>query len=247
MKRSDKFTIVCTDEGIYHNQDLLPQHAKNYVPSWYKNIKLQYDIDKEKPILSKIFKPRTVRQCPSFMEIFEEGYIIPAPTDYYLSLENENFEWKTPINYQTVYDTGEVQYHGNIQFVDHLPKNSNIKGVFKIILPYVVFAPKGYYLKLLPVPYEFNKDFHANYGIQSFDNIFELNIQINITSDKNEILIRRGQPLALVVPYKKENLQIEYKLLEEEKHYQKIIAKDKFSLINVFTHRYQKSKDSKPS
>ena len=139
-------------------------------------------------------------------------------------------------------DAEEVQFHGNIQFVDHLPKQSNIKGVFKIILPYVVFAPKGYYLKLLPVPYAFNTDFHANYGIQNFDNIFELNIQINITSKKNEILIKRGQPLALVIPYKKEHLEIEYKLLEEEKHYQKLIAKDKFSLINVFTNRYHKSK-----
>ena len=67
-------------------------------------------------------------------------------------------------------------------------------------------------------------------------------IQINITSEKNEILIKRGQPLALVIPYKKEDLEIEYKLLEEEKHYQKLIAKDKFSLINVFTNRYHKSK-----
>ena len=66
--------------------------------------------------------------------------------------------------------------------------------------------------------------------------------KINITSEKNEILIKRGQPLALVIPYKKEDLEIEYKLLEEEKHYQKLIAKDKFSLINVFTNRYHKSK-----
>ena len=240
--KKNKFTIVCTDEGIYHNKELLPQPAKNYKPRWYENIKVKYDIDEKRPILSKILKPKTIRQCPSFMEIYEEGFVIPAPTDYYLSLENDVFEWKTPINYKTVYDTGEVRFHGNIQFVDHLPNQANIKGVFKIILPYVVFAPKGYYLKLLPTPYEFNQDFHANYGIQNLDNIFELNVQINFTSDKSEILIKRGQPLALVIPYKKEKIDIEYKLLEEEKKYQKIIAKDKFNLINVFNNRYHKSK-----
>ena len=240
--KKNKFTIVCTDEGIYYNKELLPQPAKNYLPSWYKNIKVNYDIDEQKPLLSKLFKTKTVKQCQSFMEIFQEGYIIPAPTDYYLSLNNDIFEWKTPINYKTIYDAGEVQFHGNAQFVEHLPKQANIKGVFKIILPYVAFAPKGYYLKLLPVPYEFNTDFHANYGTQNLDNIFELNIQINLTSDKNEILIKRGQPLALMIPYKKEELEIEYKLLEEEKYYQKRIAKDRFSLVNVFTNRYHKSK-----
>lgn len=238
--KKNKLTFVCADEGIFLNKELLPQPANKYIPKWYKNIKVPHEINKDRPLLSKITKPKTVRQCPSFIDVFEEGYVLPAPTDYYISLENGVWEWKTPISYNTFFDSELIEFHGDIQFVNHLPSNSNIKGVFKIILPYGVFGPKGYNIKLLPIPYAFNDNYHCNYGIQNLDNIFELNIQINFTSNKKEILIRKGEPLGIIVPYKREEFEIEYEHIHNSKWKNKIKSFH-FKLLNTFNNRYYKS------
>ena len=239
MKKS-KLTFVCTDKGIMLNKELLPQPAIKYIPNWYKNMKVPHTIDKERPILSKILKPKTIKQCPSFVEMFNEGYILPAPTDIYIYLNGDKFEWRTPITYKTFHNNGEIDFHADIQMVDHLPSNSNIKAIFKIIFPYVLFGPKGYNLKIMPVPYAFNNDYHANYGIQDLDNIFEINVQINFTSDKNEILIKRGDPIALVIPYKKDKFDVEYEYMDDSKHKNKMLQQD-FKIVNTFNNRYFKS------
>ena len=238
--KKNKITFVCTDKSILLNEELLPQPAINYTPRWYKNIKNEYPIDKERPKLSKILKPKTVKQCPSFVELFKEGYMLIAPCDYWVSIDKDKIEWRTPIQYKTFHQNGEVNYHGDNQFVDHLPTNSNIKGVFKIILPYGIFGPKGYSIKILPVPYSFNNDYHAVYGIQDLDTTYELNIQMNFTSDKKEILIQKGEPIALIIPYKREAFEINYEYLEDSKYKNKVIAQ-KFNLINSFNNRYYKS------
>jgi len=238
--KKNKITFVCTDKSILLNKELLPQPAENYMPDWYKNLKNPHYIDKEKPILSKILKPKTVKQCPSFVEMFKEGYMLLAPCDYWLSIDNDKVEWRTPINYETFHSNGEVGYHSDSQFVNHLPSKSNIKAVFKIILPYGIFGPKNYSIKILPVPYSFNNDFHANYGIQDLDTTFELNIQINYTSDKKEILIQKGTPIALIIPYKKEKFKVTYEYLHDSKYKNKVVSQ-KFKLINSFNNRYYKS------
>lgn len=239
--KKNKLTVLCLDESIYLNKDLLPQPAYKYIPDWFKNISIDYTKDKNKPIKSMLEKPLTVKSCPSFVDIFKEGYIIPAPVDYYISLDNERWEWKTSINYNTLYNTGEVKYHGDLQFVDHLPPQSNIKSVFKIVLPYTIFGPKDYYLKILPVPYAFNKDYHSNYGTQNLNNTYELNIQMNYTSNKKEILIKRHEPLALIIPYKKEKIDLEYDFIDNRNDLRKKLIAQKFGRIGVFKNRYYKS------
>ena len=238
--KKNKLTFVCTDKGILLNHDLLPQPALHFLPQWSKTLTIPYKIDKERPILSKILKPKTIKQCPSFNQMFNEGYILPAPTDIWVSTDGDKFEWRTPIKYKTFYNNGELDFHADIQMVDHLPANSNIKAVFKIIFPYVLFAPKGYNLKIMPVPYAFNDDFHANYGIQDLDNIFEINVQINYTTKKKELFIKRGEPVALIIPYKKDKFEVEYEYMEESKFKNRMLKQD-FHIVNRFNNKYFKS------
>ncbi len=229
--------IVCQEESIYLNKELLPQPMSNYYPDWYKNINT-VSTDINKPILSKISKNKTVKSCISFLDIFNTGYYIPAPMDYYLSVDsNGQWSWKTPISYDNE-NRSTVSIHDNDQFVNHLPRQNNIKQVFKLNMPYYIIADKGINVNMLPMPYSFNKDWHINYGVIKADIVHDINIFLNYTSSNNEILIKQGTPLGIILPYKrnKNNLHISY--IEEDKKSKDIITKSKYNFWGKFNNQY---------
>ena len=63
---------------------------------------------------------KTVKMCPSFSEIFKEGFIILAPCDIYLRVEdNGEWQWATPDS------EIRLDIHEDEQFTQHI--NNKIK------------------------------------------------------------------------------------------------------------------------
>ena len=124
-----KIKFVTVSDVLFYEEELLPQPISNFIPEWFKDIK-NYSNDSKHDITSKV---KTVKTCPSFVDIFQQGYVIPAPVDYVFKVNTkEDWSWEIPLAFEKENKMIDVDIHDDIQMVDHLPKNSKIKKVFKL-------------------------------------------------------------------------------------------------------------------
>lgn len=233
-----KITFACLDELVLQDTTVHPKPISEVIPEWYKNVPTNLREEYPLDYLSKI---KTVKQCPSFVDIFKYGYVLLAPTDIVLkySKQNADFTWETPYSWKTNNNNKPISFHSNGQFVDHLPSNSNYNFVFKINLPFNVFTPKDYMCIQLPYPYSFNDDWTSIYGKFDTSKVHETNIQIVHTSKKEEIVIKKGTPLSLYIPVKKDTLDIEVVDFNKRKDLQKRYAKYNYTMNSKFHHAYR--------
>lgn len=225
---SKDITFVSSFDGFNEIENLRPYPAK--IPEWYKNIPI--DIDQEEGYNRKLIpNMRTSKTCPSFLDIFTEGFILPAHTDMWFRVEeNGQFEW------QVANTSFHIETHNNHQLVNHI--KSPIKQVFKIIYPWFVVVPKGYSIRQLPMFYDYNPDWHIAYGTFKADRIPEIALQLNFTSEKNEIFIKAGTPLCQYVPYKRESFNIK---IGNYKKYHNYIMESWHRASTSFKHSYRKN------
>lgn len=192
----------------------LPQPAEKFIPNWFSKVPPFRNEE-----LRSVLKRGTSKGCPSFIDTFKEGYIIPAPCDIYLRVEdNGTWEWMTGSPLIT------CEIHNDEQLVDYLPKSSNVRKVFKLVLPFTIHTPRNIWMKQVPMFWDYNPDFHIAYGQFNTNKVHQVNLQILYTSTKNEILIKQGTPLAQYVPFRKEKFDI--KIVKNNKKFQ--LAEDKY-------------------
>ena len=207
FKRKNLVTFSITDDMLFDNPQLHPQPVSKYIPEWLKEIPNDLKLGYAPHGIESLNELRTVKTCPSFIDIYKEGYVILAPYDMYLNFNHDTKEWSfitsTILDNLTDNNT-QVQEHLDTQMVDYLPEYAPIHKVFKLQLPITVNTPKGYNMRQIPLHYEFNPDWHVAYGVYKADIVPEINLQIFYTSDKKEVLIKQGTPLCILAPYKRE-------------------------------------------
>lgn len=209
MKKID-FVIRPGFEGLEYIDKSKPRESKYFYPEWWKKIPSKMGD-------GVIPHTRTVKMCPSFADIYNEGFVIVAPCDIVLRYHEQSQLWE----WETSMSQIKIEVHGNNQFVNWV--DGNVKSIFKLPLPYAVFLPKGYNLRQVPLIYNYNPDWHVAYGVYRADQVPELTIQIMYTSDKKEILIKQGTPLCQMIPYKREKFTYSFVKLKEI-HMRKIKA-----------------------
>lgn len=233
MKKVKFFT---NNEKLLNFPELHPQPARNFIPDWYK--KTPVDDKSFHDYIPKLIPiGRTIKTCPSFMEIFNEGFVLVAPCDIWMRVEDDGtWQWKIPTN-----DYELVEHH-DIQMVNHLPEK-NIKKIFKFISPWFAQTPKGYSMRQIPMVYHYKqmKDWHIPYGVIKTDKHYFLNNQICITSDSNEVLIKRGDPLNYLLPYKREKFKMDISLITEQQY--KDLDKQTYENLSQFRSRYHRYED----
>lgn len=226
---SKLITFVSSYDGFKDIEELRPYPALKNIPQWYKDIPLDIDNNKYKSKL--IPNLRTAKTCPSFIDILQEGFILPAHTDMHFRVEDDGtIEWKT------ANPSFNIELHNNNQFVNHT--NTPIRQVFKIIYPYHVIVPKGYSIRQMPLIWDYNKDWHISYGTFKADKIPEIALQLNYTSTNNEIYIKAGTPLCQYIPYKRESFKME---IGDYKDYHDIIWQSWHRASTSFKHSYRRN------
>ena len=120
-----KITFACLDELVLQDTTVHPKPISEIVPSWFKNIPTNLKQEHQFEYTSKV---KTVKQCPSFVDIFKYGYVLLAPTDIVLQYDKEtqDFGWEIPYHWKTNNAEKPITIHGNTQFVDHLPSNLSL-------------------------------------------------------------------------------------------------------------------------
>jgi hypothetical protein len=207
--------LISTVEGLTLVPECLPKPAKNMMPEWWK----QTAYEEAHASLDNVFAGN-FKACPSFVDYLTNGFMIPMWTDAIIKYDSDidKYMWRTSSG------TFAIDAHNNSQYlnsVDHLFLGKKSYFVFKFPAPWKMITPKGYSTLQLPAFYHFNEDFSAIPGVRDSDIYHNLNIQIALHTDKKEIFIPRGTPLAHFVPFKRETETLEivdYKdILEEDK------------------------------
>lgn len=205
--KKNKITFVPTHLGLEELEICTPKPSKYYIPEQFK--KMPIDLPAEKTKLLPI--DRTAKACPSFTEIFNEGFVLPAHTDMHFYIDENKKE-----NVWTISNNDfELAGHPNYQYVDYLD-NDMIKATFKIPYPWLAIVPKGYSIRQVPMIYHHNTEWHIAYGTYRGDQIADIHLQVMITSKNQEILIRQGEPLCYFVPFKREKWDMDIKPMNDK-------------------------------
>lgn len=201
--KKDDISFISTIPGLEDIQECVPKPISKYIPDWWKSMPTENNnltIDMTHFGNAKI--------CPSFADYFSNGYVMPMWVDtiiYYDSSTN-TYKWKTADK------SFEWDTHLNRQYLDHvnhkfLGKDSYF--VFKTLCPWMIFSESKYMMYQLPTFFNFNPDFSVIPGVRDISVYNVMNIQFLIHSDKKEIFIERGTPIAHFIPFKKEKINYE--------------------------------------
>jgi hypothetical protein len=207
--KSDKIQFISTVEGLESIEECLPRPAKYFIPEWFKNIP------------SLIEGVNTVKNCPSFPDYFSQGYILPMWCDAKLKSNKDAWTWQTPI------PLFRWEVHGDNQFLDYVNTSFNgVKGqfVFKAVCPWRIITPPGWSVLQLPLFYHFNQEWSVLPGIIDTDIHTEINQQVLYHGDGKEIIIKRGEPFVLYIPFKRSNKikhTVKYQTEKNKKTFQK--------------------------
>ena len=197
---------------IPHMEKVMPpQPARKFFPQWYKNIK-------SPQVTETLYN---IKACPSFPLWLQQGYVVPAWCDILLMYDKEttNFRWLTPNpGYQ-------MRAHPNEQFVPYVPDHikNDIAFILKTECPWRMMTPEGYSTMQLNMYYEYSRLFEVLPGIIPTDIWHQLNQQLIIKKSTFEklgedsrtypghkyIKIVKGTPLAVYVPFKREDYEHE--------------------------------------
>jgi len=202
-KNKNKISFVSTVSGLSSIEECLPRPAINFMPEWWKKAPMVRSSFGLNGIEAGNFK-----NCPALKDYFAEGYIIPMWTDLILYYNSDTLEWA----YRISDEKFKISTHSNDQYINsvsHTMLGQNTYFIFKFESPWKIFTPDGYSTYQLPAFYHFNNDFSAAPGVRDTDKYHQLNLQILIHSDKKEIFIPRGTPIAQLIPFKRESLNLD--------------------------------------
>jgi len=235
-KKNINIKFISSIPGLSDVEECIPKPANKFTPTWWKEIPMiKTDIN-----VNKKESPGNIKNCPSFPDYFSNGYIMPMWTDTILYVDSESGIWKAR---QANENKFSVSIHPKFQYLDyvnHKFMNKDTYFIFKLNSPWYILTDPGYSIYQLPVFYHFNEDFSILPGIIDNDIYHQSNLQMLIHSDKKEIFIPRGTPLAQYFVYKRENSNIVVK--DQDSFDSKLINKFNMSFSTKFqgTKTYQK-------
>lgn len=219
-KKSNKITFWSEVEGLADIQPI--EVATKYMPSWFANT--------PRFTLDNMQKLPTVKNCPSFPDFHRIGYVVRMWTDSRLTITRQkngevNYEWETPNQHLP------WVYHGDNQFIDHLPEHQKeiYKFCWKTQCPWFVKTPPGVSMLQMPMFYEFNPDFEVLPGIIDTDFHYEINQQL-LVKREGTIEIKRGTPICMYIPFQRNDY--EFECVNETPELEK---QRRTSALNVFT------------
>jgi hypothetical protein len=181
--------FVTPFKEILKIEECLPQPASKFLPSWWKD--MPYNNHPEN---------KTAKVCPSFADMFSQGYVIPLWTDIYIKRTEDG-----EIGFRVPNKDFSLEFHGDSQFIDYLPKKEKKWCLLKTISPWYIFTPKGYSVYQMPMMFDFSEHFETIPGIIHTDFHHTINQQLLFKSPSDELVIERGTPFVWYIPFERKS------------------------------------------
>ena len=173
----------------------------------------------------------TIKTCMPFLDAMGCGYIIPFDQDYIIDPTEKEFS-VTPANKEK----NDIGYHDKAQ----IPKEWHHKtGEYagKFINKWLITTPPGYSCLFTQPMNRFGEDrFLLINGVVDTDNyINTINFPFILLKRDKQFLIKKGDPMVQIIPFKRESWKMSSKFYFEKKHQSTI------NLLNSkFMDRYKK-------
>jgi hypothetical protein len=225
-----EFQPIYYDTPNYINP---PKPAKNFIPSWYKNMPSFMNDEKNSGLSS--FDPMTVnatmKHCAPFLDSLTIGYIYSLNCD----IEFRNTEngilvrWRIPDEIVTVHLKEQMPGFPK-------PLEAEWSDVFKWYCPFNIKTPKGYSSLFIHPLNRPDLPFRTLSGVvetDSYTNPVQFPFHINKLPEPF-IVIEKGTPLVQIIPFKRDNWRS--KTLPFDK---KLSEQTNFDLFNKIKRSYK--------
>ena len=185
-----KITFCATDGGML---DIWPhpKPSSRFIPNEYKKLE-RFD--------KKNFHTPTVKTCVPFLDSLTAGYIIPFDQDYLIDPVEKDFS-VTPANRET----DDFGFHSKAQ----LPKEwQNITGEHagKFHNKWLIKTPPGYSCLFIKPMNRLEERFSIISGIVDTDTYINvINFPFILHKRDEQFLIKKGEPMVQVIPFKRES------------------------------------------
>ncbi len=221
-----------------------PQPAKKYIPEWWKNTPtLMPNLEQGAPLTRET---GTVKICPSVQNWFSQGYVIPMWCDFHIEIkENGNARVTSPNSMMTGKDI--PLFMNSHTYSSWLPEHQKKQAVaiFKPPCPWRMKTPVGYSSYQFPMYYHFNPDFEVPPGPVWSDEYHTIDPQI-VLKHYGEIKIKRGTPLCVIIPYKREpNDTFHYEIKEQDEECKRLDRKTDLIVQTKFIGGYKEMQKEK--
>ena len=211
MREECVIEFSARDFFLEDDQIIRPIPASKALPEWYKKIDPYFNKEERSP---------TIKKCIPVRDALYAGYILRAPKDFFFIAKkteyNDNDLCWVPRNDNViaanlnlnVNTSSKSQLHPKEQLGGEgaflVEKNQN-RNFFKIINPFNIHTPKGYSCLFIPPVNSFSDKFEIIQAIVDTDTQHVVNFPVIIKSKEKEIFIKKGDPYAQVIPFKRDN------------------------------------------
>jgi hypothetical protein len=187
-----------------------PTPASSMIPDWYK--KLTPNINgSSRPITKDFLNDKTIKSCVPFLDSIVSGYMLRLPSDINCDISKNgerNISWITQ-------DIVPVETHNPEQVGDMPIPEGYEKQVLKFTGSWGIQTPPGYSLLFMHPLGRFDLPFYSLHAIVDSDlHYVPMNIPFVMKKDFSGI-IKRGTPIAQVIPIKRDKWLGETRNFEE--------------------------------
>lgn len=190
-----------------------PTPASLHIPEWYK--KLQTHIDGTKDHReSRGGSNLTMKMCVPVLDSLTAGYMITLPTDVAFTKEKNKYRVMWDVSWTPVSEHGPAQ-------VGDLPVPLGMEKVpYKWEGTHIIKTPPGYSSLITHPFYRYDLPFNTLTAVVDTDNYNFLPINLPFfLKEEYEGVIKKGTPIAQVIPFKRENWESEVENFESKNMY----------------------------
>jgi len=205
-----------------------PKPSNHFMPEEYKKLERHHE--------GNLLKP-TIKRCMPFLDTLTAGYIIPFDQDYIINPTETEFTITPSLVWGGWADQKEqTGFHDKVQ----MPKEWHSKtGDYtgKFINKWLITTPPGYSCLFTHPMNRFKEDrFLLISGMVDTDTYMNtINFPFIVLKRDKQFLLKKGEPMVQVIPFKRESWKMSSDFYFEKKH------KHTINLLNSeFVDRYKK-------
>jgi hypothetical protein len=194
-----KITVNCFTSHAYVMEYSPINFAIKHMPDWWKNLPKSYENELAK----------NMRKCFGMIDYYKKSIAIPMWSDILIKINSDGYQWQ----YSDLRSKATI--HDHIQMNGFL----NDYGHLKFETPWTIASEKNIdWIWSHPTyNYPFSSDIACLPGITNFYYQHHCNINIMIfTGQQKKILIKQGQPVALLTPMSDRKIKIVRHLVDEK-------------------------------
>jgi len=215
-KKEPLMTFLTNVPGLAEDPLCQPQPAMKFIPDAWKKV------PRFSPLGNfglKSQRRRTIKTCPSFVDWFTTGVILPAWCDMSFKYDKESNQWWAQAGIGEYYTIKAHPQDQMLDYMDYKHRGDKAQLIFKLNCPWFLKTPKGYSTLQLPLFYHADRDWQIAAGMWDSWNSHALSQQLFYFGDGEEVIIKKGDPLVHYMTFKKNKTNFVYRFMKKRDVY----------------------------